>query len=225
MRDSEGEGARARPAFIDVDGTLLDCSSERLFLAHLVGTGRLGAASVAGFLTAYAAHPIRTVSQGPGWNRTYLGGMDARAAEADAEEFSRTALVPRIRPVVDSLLRQLGGRGFTPILLSASLSWLIRPLGAAVGASDAVGSVPGERDGVLTGRIEGERPWGAAKRAMAGRLAEAAGFMLPECCALGNSSSDVPLLSSCGIAYAVHPSRSLARIARERGWQTMGGRS
>ena len=41
---------------------------------------------------------------------------------------------------------------------------------------------------------------------------------LPQCLAYGDSTADAPMLAAVGMAFAVNPSRGLARIARTHGW-------
>jgi putative phosphoserine phosphatase/1-acylglycerol-3-phosphate O-acyltransferase len=221
---SQPEGAAVRLAFVDVDGTLLDCSSERLFLSHLARTGGIGFRSALRFLAGYAIHPGRTRHFGPGWNRGYLEGMRRDVAESIAERFARETLTSRIRPEVRRLLAGLSAEGFRIVLLSASLSFLVDPLRVEAGAEEAICSVPEDMDGVLTGRLAGDRPWGSSKAELAARYASAAGSPLADCCALGDSDSDIPLLSSCGSAIAVHPSAGLRRAAARRGWKVIEGR-
>jgi phosphoserine phosphatase len=218
------EGAPVRLAFVDVDGTLLNCSSERLFLAHLLRTGSLGFRSLLSFALGYAFHPSRTASLGPGWNRRYLSGLDPEALRAAGERFSLSILLPRIRPEVRSLLASLSEEGFSLVLLSASLLWLVDPLRKSVGAREAICSVPGIERGALTGEISGPRPWGPFKVDLAERAAVSAGASLASCCALGNSSSDIALLSACGTAFAVHPSPALRKAAAGKCWKIIEGR-
>jgi HAD superfamily phosphoserine phosphatase-like hydrolase len=223
---SKPEGACPAPsrfAFVDVDGTLLDCSSERQFLTHLLRTGGLAFRSAVSFALGYLARPLATLSSGPGWNRRYLSGMKVSDAAGEAASFSEGELVPRMRPEVVSLLARLSSDGFSPVLLSASLRWLVEPLGIAIGAVEVISSDLEEEGGVLTGRLSSSRPWGGEKASLARRHASSAGSSISVCCALGDSASDIPLLSACGRAYAVHPSRALRKEAAARGWEIVEG--
>ncbi len=212
---------RAGIAFVDVDHTLIDCSSEREFLLHLAGSGIVGPKGIARFLSGYLLHPLRTLSDGPGWNRGYLAGQPADAIRNEARAFCRRILIPRIRPSLRAEVETLSSRGIEIRLLSASLEWLLEPLLPEVGAVSVTGSLPGSEGGVLTGRTEDPRPWGEAKRDIALSQCSGSGVDPASCVAFGDSWSDRHLLESVGSAVAVHPSRRLARLATERGWRIM----
>ncbi len=52
-------------------------------------------------------------------------------------------------------------------------------------------------------------------------LAEREGFDLTACYAYSDSESDLPMLETVGHPVAVNPDATLARIARERGWDVL----
>jgi len=209
-------------AFLDMDGTLLDCSSERMFLGHLARAGMIGPARLFRFAARYALHPRRTLAEGPGWNRGYLAGLEEGPIRSEASRFSREELVPRLRPDALSLAAELGSGGFEPVVISASLSWLGEPLAAAAGIPLSFSSVPEAVSGRLTGRLSGGRPWGGGKLGQALDICSGAGILPAGCAAAGDSWADRHLLEACGTAVAVHPDRRLRELARSRGWRIVG---
>ena len=58
-------------AIVDVDGTLLDGSSERLFLLHLLSCRTLRPPALLRFAARWLVHPAATLAHGPGWNRSW----------------------------------------------------------------------------------------------------------------------------------------------------------
>jgi HAD superfamily phosphoserine phosphatase-like hydrolase len=210
------------PAFVDMDGTLLDCSSERLFLEALAGRGVISAGSTARFLAGYVLHPLETVRSGPGWNRLYLSGLRADDLKDLAENFARQSLVRRTRPQVSALVERLRKEGYSPVLLSASLEWLAGPVAEAAGMTDVIASALEERGGRLSGRVSGDRPWGCSKLRLALDLCARAGVPARSSAAAADSWSDRHLLAACGRAFAVHPGRRLAALARASGWEIVG---
>lgn len=207
--------------FVDLDGTLIRGSSEKSFLVHLIKRGDVGAGRLAGFLAGYIAHPAATLVHGPGWNRTYLSGLDERAVRVLAGDFSRSALVPRMRPWVVSELDALREGGARLVLLSAALEWLVEPLGESLRASRIIGSRPGSDCGVLTGSLEGPRPFGEDKLRIVEDFCRENGLAPGDCTAYGDSWADRHVMSFCGRAVAVYPGRRLARLAREKGWRIL----
>jgi HAD superfamily hydrolase (TIGR01490 family) len=208
--------------FADVDSTLIKGSSEKSFFLHLFERGSLRSEGIVQFFLGYFTHPLATIVRGPGWNRRYLQGLDAGLARDLAVEFSRDSLVPRIRQVVASELAGLRGEGARLILLSAALEWLVEPLGKAVGADRVIGSRPESRHGVLTGRLEGPRPFGEDKFLIVEAVCEREGISPSDCIAYGDSWADRHIMEYCGSAVAVGPGAKLARLARERGWRIIG---
>jgi len=72
---------------------------------------------------------------------------------------------------------------------------------------------------IWNGCIAGEHMSGGAKlRAVAG-IAARYGIDLARSYAYGDSFSDLRMLEGVGNSVAVNPTRRLARVARERGWQ------
>ncbi len=207
--------------FVDVDGTLIRGSSEKSFLVHLVSRGDVGALRLARFLAGYIAHPAATLVRGPGWNRTYLRGLNEPATRVLAGDFSRSVLVQRMRPCVVSELAALREGGARLILLSAALEWLVEPLGESVLASGIIGSTPCSDDGVLTGSLDGPRPFGEAKLRIVEAFCRENGIAPGDCIAYGDSWADRHVMDFCRRAVVVHPGRKLARLARERGWRIL----
>ena len=219
---SFGSVPRGRLALVDVDGTLLPASSERLFLGRALANRILPAGGLFSFAAGYVLHPVRTVTGGCGWNRRYLEGAKAERVASAAMDFSRGFLVPSMRTGILSIIHGLASEGFGVVLVSASLAWLVIPLAGPAGASAVFASEPVERDGRLTGTLSGRRPYGKAKLELAEAVAGSAGTSLNQCAALGDAWSDRFLLSACGRPVAVHPGRRLRALALSKGWRIAG---
>jgi len=211
-------------AIVDVDGTLLDGSSERLFLLHLLSCRTLRPPALLRFAARWLVHPAATLAHGPGWNRSYLTGLDASVTAREAERFARDRLIPRIRPGMASEISGLRSRGAEVVLLSASLVWLVEPLAGAVGASRVFASRPAASGGRLTGGIEGARPFGEEKLLTVRAFCAETGIPPSDCTAFGDSWADRHVMGFCGSAVAVDPGRRLAKLCRSRGWRILEDR-
>ncbi len=109
-----------------------------------------------------------------------------------------------------------------PLANEAAFALVVRL--AACGVQAAIGVCATrleEKEGKWTGRIAGEAMFGEAKGRAVRRLAVEQGFDLAGCYAYGDSASDEWLLEAVGKPAAVNPSKSLARIARRRGWPVL----
>jgi HAD superfamily hydrolase (TIGR01490 family) len=211
-------------ALVDMDGTLLSVSSEKLFLGHLVRSRLIPPGRLLSFGLGYVIHPFRTMIQGKGWNRDYLSGMQEEAIKREALSFSERELCSRIRPGVADIVGNLSGGGCRIVLISASLIYLVEPVARFVNADSISASVPSVEDDLFTGRLTGTRPWGRDKAAVGQRICEHEGIDTADCIALGDSWSDRHLMLMCGMAIAVHPEPGLHRLALRKGWKIVEGR-
>lgn len=204
----------------DLDGTLIEGSSEREFLLLLLRGGVMSAGGLLAFLMAYPAHPVRTVREGKAWNRRYLKGVPLEAVNSAAVSLAGR-LERSIRPHVAARLRDYRTSGARLALLSASLEPLVREIAIANGFDMFRGSSPEVTGGVCTGRVTGIRPWGVAKVAAAREMILAAGSTPGETLALGDSYSDRHLFEMCARAVAVHPDTRLRALSQKRGWMVL----
>jgi HAD superfamily hydrolase (TIGR01490 family) len=200
-------------AIFDVDGTLVRGGTERLFFRYLVQTRRLIPARALGFLVRLAAQPRNRFC-----NKTYLAGMGLADMERLGHRCFQEIILPRLRPPAVARLRahQSGGRKI--ILLTGSLAFLVLPLKEHLGADWLVTTELVHANGRFTGEIMGLHPRGENKRALLEELARHQGLDLSCSSAYGDHEEDVPLLGSVGHPVAVNPTRTLKRIAWQRGW-------
>jgi HAD superfamily phosphoserine phosphatase-like hydrolase len=210
--------------FVDFDGTLISRSSEKLFLRHLLRTGLVSPSALIRFLAGYLLHPARTAREGKGWNRAYLRGLSEGEICTLAESFSRESLSGLLRPWTVQAVRDLSGRGWRVVLMSASLEMLASSMTRGMPFHGVVASRPQAVGGSLTGRLDGLRPWGIAKVELARRCCSEEGVDPASCLAIGDSWSDRHLMLFCGRGVAVCPDRKLVRLAAERGWDIVEGR-
>ncbi len=211
---------RPRLVICDLDGTLIEGSSEKEFLLMLFRERVLSTGPLIGFLFEYLAHPVRTRKEGRAWNRTYLKGLAPATVNSAAVRLARR-LSGTVRPEVAELLREYRGSGAELLLLSASLEPLVREFASLFGFDRFKGSSPEVSRGRFTGRVTGLRPWGGAKVTAAIEIMRSAGTNPGETIALGDSYSDRHLLKACAGAVAVHPDTRLKAHAKKSGWMVL----
>jgi HAD superfamily hydrolase (TIGR01490 family) len=200
-------------AIFDVDGTLVQGGTERLFFRYLVHTGRLNFPRALGFLARLTVAPRERYR-----NKTYLAGLSVAAMEHLGHRCFQEVILPRLRPPAVARLQahQSGGRKI--ILLTGSLAFLMLPLQKHLDADWLIATELAEVNGRFTGEIKGLHPRGENKRLLLEELARNQGLNLARSSAYGNHEEDVPLLMSVGHPVAVSPTRALKRLARERNW-------
>jgi phosphoserine phosphatase len=85
----------------------------------------------------------------------------------------------------------------------------------------AVGSVSEVVDGYYTGRAGGPFTYREGKAQAIRELAEREDIDLAASWGYSDSESDLPMLRAVGHPVAVHPDKTLARVAREEGWEIL----
>lgn len=211
---------KPRLVLCDLDGTLIEGSSEKELLLMLYREKYLSLRNVFAFLSAYLFNPIRTMREGRAWNRTYLKGLSPEAVNACAARLA-LHLDDTIRPGVAGKLREYRESGAELVLLSASLEPLVSEFASRNGFNRFRGSSPEVLRGRFTGRVSGLRPWGVAKVAVAEGIMRASGIAASETLALGDSYSDRHLFKACAGAIAVHPDPRLKAHAKRNGWTVL----
>jgi len=200
-------------AIFDVDGTLIAGGTERLFFRYLLRTRRLSPLRALAFLLRLAADPANRYR-----NKTYLAGMAVAEMESLGRRCFQEVMLPCLGPQAAACVRahQSGGRRI--VLLTGSLSFLVLPLKEKLGADWLIATALAQRDGRFTGDIEGVHPRGENKHVLLEELAQNQGIELSSSWAYGDHEEDASMLGCVGRPVAVNPSRSLRRLARQRGW-------
>jgi HAD superfamily hydrolase (TIGR01490 family) len=200
-------------AIFDVDGTLVQGGTERLFFCYLMQTRRLNLTRVLGFLARLATEPRERYR-----NKTYLAGLAVADMEHLGQRCFQEVILPRLRPPAVARLKAHRSGGRKIILLTGSLAILMLPLHKHLGADWLIATELAHVNGRFTGEITGLHPRGENKRLLLEELARHQGLDLASSSAYGNHEEDVPMLSSVGHPVAVSPTRALKRLAQERGW-------
>ena len=209
--------------FIDLDGTLLSVSSEKLFLKRLLKKRILSLRGLFRFLLSYALHPFRTLREGKGWNRTYLIDLSPETAETEAKKLSEELYLKRLRGWTAEFVRELSEAGSKIVILSASLEYIAGFIAEELSAYLVLASIPEIINGRFSGNLTELRPWGRNKAILMKQICEKEGINLENCIAVGDSWSDRFAMKECGSAIAVCPDGKLRKLAESRGWDIIKG--
>jgi HAD superfamily phosphoserine phosphatase-like hydrolase len=218
--------AGTRLAIIDLDGTLLKgVNAERIFYLHLFVHGHVGALRMIGFMLSLVRDTVRLgFRKAIATNSRILKGRTPgevrQWAAAFGQVFLRGAVPEDLRAKILSLRRD----GCRIVLLSGSLQVLVDQLKDRLEAEILIGTGLEVAEGRLTGRKAGIFPYGRMKLDALFQRIEPAGIDWPRSWALADRSSDLPVLELVGHPVAVHADRKLRRLARKRGWETIGRR-
>lgn len=221
------EHGRSHPghiaAFFDVDNTIIRGAS-----AYHLGVGLYRR----GFFTwrdliVMAVHQARYVAFGE--NKEQIDEVRSRALSimrghsvaevcAIGEEVYDEVLSLRIFPGTQRLLDDHLASGHQVWLVTATPIEIGELIARRLGATGALGTVAEHEDGFYTGRLVGDMLHGRAKAAAVTALAKREGVDLSRSYAYGDSTNDVPILSTVGNPCAINPDSRLRRHAAAVGW-------
>lgn len=200
-------------AIFDVDMTLVQGCTERLFFKYLLRHHKLKATQAMAFLARVASRP-----EGRFRDKSYLKGLPVEEIEALARQCYEEMIAPRISPQALACLKEHKAQGHRIVLLTGSLSFLILPLKEMVEADWLIATEPAQDDRCFTGEIAGLHPRGKNKEVLLVDLSQSQGFDLSQSYAYGDHFEDRSLFGRVGHPVAVNPSWRLKRLARKRRW-------
>ncbi|MEQ1501240.1 MAG: HAD-IB family hydrolase [Myxococcota bacterium] len=207
-------------ALFDLDRTLIDCNSARLWAAAEWREGRIGLRDV-----AWAGYWLSRY--GLGYAEGIEGAIEAAVrsvagapeAEIDARVrawFTRE-VAHRRRPGTAEVLERHRAQGDRLVLATSGTVYAARAAGEAFGIDTVIGTTLEVVDGRFTGRVATSCV-GPGKTKAVEDWAAAAGADLDGAWFYTDSASDLTLLERVAHPVVVHPDRTLRRIATTRGW-------
>jgi HAD superfamily hydrolase (TIGR01490 family) len=213
-------------AFFDLDKTVIDRASIAAFGRPFMKGGLINRRVVARAALSqliylyFGADQERLVrvresmlAMTKGWDRDQV------------RQIVRETLLETIEPIMYAealeLMELHRAAGHRVYLVSASPEEIVLPLTDMLGVDGAICS-RGEVDdeGRYTGRMA-FYAYGPEKATAIRELAERVGIDLTASSAYSDSATDLPMLEAVGRPVAVNADRALAKVARERGWETL----
>ena len=217
-----------RAALFDLDGTLIDCNSARLWVRREWDAGRLSPRDVlwAGWwLGKYALGRADGLEQGFAAAVATLKGEREEEIAARTREWFAAEVAHRLRPGARAAVERHRAAGDRLVIATSSSRYAASEALAAFGFDDLISAEFEVLDGRFTGRVAALAV-GDAKLQRASEWAGHVGVDLAECVFYTDSISDLALLARVGHPVAVNPDRALLRAARARGWEVVDwGRS
>lgn len=216
-----GEGQKVA-AYFDLDGTLLNASSEKTLtgvlarrrpwrIPHATIAWTLGATF--GLLTGKAPYDALR-------NRGHLSLASWKILEQYSEEIATTYLKERVSPGAWERLDWHRKQGHRLVLVTATVAPMAEAMARVLGMDEVYGCGPENRAGMLSGS---ERGWSVPRRKgkvpIVEQDAEKFGHDLSQCYGYGNTHADSWFMRICGHAIAVNPESSLEQFAKKNDWE------
>jgi HAD superfamily hydrolase (TIGR01490 family) len=211
-------------AIFDIDGTLIEGSTERRFWRYLARHGHQGPRQVLAYAWFWLRYSPRYGAHTAKKNKAYLAWLPTTRIEALAARFVATEIVPRLYAPAVYRLQQHLRRGDTVVLLSGTLEPIARALAKTLGVEHVRATVCRTHNGHYVAGPPEIHPFAAEKLALARKLAAELGAELAEASAYGDSAHDLSLLTAVGSPVAVLPDAPLLATARGNRWDIIAGR-
>lgn len=219
-----------RLALFDLDHTLLDGDSNRLWLERLIAEGLAAPeqrARQAAFYASYEGGGL-DIDAYLAFCVGLLAGRPASRWRPVRDAWVDEVVAPRLAPGGLAALRAHRDAGDRVAVVTATHGWLVEGIVAPMGAVDVVATMP-ELDGDrFTGRLAGPPCFAADKLPRVREWLGRAGLSFDAFDAVrfySDSFNDLPLLEAVSEPVAVNPDPRLAAVASARGWPSLAWRS
>jgi HAD superfamily hydrolase (TIGR01490 family) len=145
-----------------------------------------------------------------GWDQARIRSIVAETLEAVVE--------PIIYAEAADLIEEHKAAGRLVVIISASPSEIVEPLGRHLGVDRVIASEALVEDGRYTGEMA-FYAYGPHKAEAMRALAETEDIDLAASYAYSDSATDIPMLEAVGHPVVVNPDRALARWAAQQEWE------
>lgn len=226
MPKNEAKHPKIEAAFFDVDNTLVCGSTSILFGKVAFAGGAIRRRDIWRFAyeqimfirrgeknSRMADFKDRALSITKGHSITELMALMPKVYEQEIK--------PRLWPGTVRAVKEHLALGHEVWLITAAPQELAQQISDDLGATGALGTIVGHKDGVLTGELVGQPLHGQAKRKAARRLAKERNISLRRSFAYSDSVNDLPLLTLVGNPVVVNPDKALKRYADAAGWDIL----
>lgn len=210
-------------ALFDLDRTLIDCNSGRLWVASEWREGRLRLADVvwAGWwLGRYSLGLDGGLEAAMEAAVASVVGTPEEELEARVAGWFEREVRHRLRPGAAEALAAHRAAGDALVLATSGTWYAARAAAAAYGLDDVVATRLAVEEGRFTGKVE-VLAIGAGKARAVEDWAAARGVDLREATFYTDSATDLALLERVARPVAVNPDRALARVAAAHGWPVL----
>lgn len=216
---------RATAAFFDLDKTIIAKSSTLAFRKPFFDGGLLNRRSVlrsayAQFVFASSGADQDQMDKMRHFLTQMIAGWDVDVVRQSVAETLHTIIGPLVYAEAIELIEQHHAAGRDVVIVSASGSEIVEPIGSMLGADHVIATRLVEEEGKYTGDIE-FYAYGENKATAIQDLTEQKGYDLENSYAYSDSETDAPMLSIVGHPFAVNPDKTLRRLATEENWPVL----
>jgi HAD superfamily hydrolase (TIGR01490 family) len=213
-------------AFFDLDKTVIARASMAAFGHHFYRGGLISRSTVVRAMATQLVYlHLGASEQKLDRIRESVLRMTRGWDQSEVSRIVRETLDDVVEPIIYAealeLLEQHQAAGRRVYIVSASPEEIVAPLAEYLGVDGVIASrAVVDLDGRYTGEMD-FYAYGPFKAEAMQAVAGDEGIDLAASYAYSDSYTDVPMLEAVGHPVAVNPDRVLARLARDRGWETL----
>jgi HAD superfamily hydrolase (TIGR01490 family) len=218
-------GMAPTAAFFDLDKTIIAKSSTFAFSKPFQAGGLISRRAVlrsayAQFVYLVGGADHDQMEKMRRFMSQLCAGWDVATVREIVAETLHHVVDPLVYDEAVSLMEEHRLAGRDVVIVSASGTEVVEPIGELLGADHVVASRLEIEDGKYTGEIS-YYVYADEKARAIRDLAKERGYALADCYGYSDSVTDVPMLEEVGYPHAVNPDRELRRIAAGRGWPVL----
>ena len=208
-------------AFFDLDRTILSVNSGKVLVKQAFREGLMNIRTYLNALYLSILYklnlrkPTIIIERMGEWVKDQPSSKLRDLCTGVAENFLINSIHKEIYTEIE-YHRQNGGE---IILLSSSISFLCEPVAQHLGINNIICSRLEEKNGILTGRPEGNFCYGQEKRIRLLDYCARNGFDPGSSWHYGDSVSDLSAFEATGTRICVNPDKKLERIGLKKGWR------
>lgn len=132
--------------------------------------------------------------------------------------FVRETVLPKAYPEGAAVIRAAKRRGIPVLIISATVSFIVKPVAEGLGVEEAIGVDVAFRDGIPTGEIVGTPSFRDGKVTRLREWGKAHGIRPEDVIFFTDSRNDLPLAREAGHCAVVNPDDVLRQEALLKGW-------
>ena len=214
-------------ALFDLDNTLLAGDSDYLWGCFLVDKGlvdkQLYEEANQRFYREYTEGKL-DIHEFLNFALQPLANNDSVVLQSLHQEFMEQHIKPIMTARGRELIAEHRSKGDHPVIITATNSFVTRPIAQAFGVGDLIATEPEIANGHYTGKVVGTPCFQRGKIERLHAWLKATELEFDDSWFYSDSHNDLPLLEAVAHPVAVDPDTQLRAVASERGWPIMSFR-
>lgn len=208
-------------AFFDLDYTILDCDSFRLFLRYVYVKNWKGRFSIPRLVFWGVMRKIRLISLCSFKGKSLsivLKGLNIVEVKAIGHDFFQDCLAKHIRSAARQRIQKHRIKGHIIIIVTGSPDVYLESIKDSLDVDDYTCTRLLYEEGIFSGRIDGDDCLGPHKVIRIQNILDDLGVSPDHCYSYSDDISDSPMMEMVGTSIAVNPSPPLRQLAQKVGW-------